>query len=103
MGFEALLRGLPVTCLGTPFYAGWGLTTDLGPACPRRMARPSLDAFVWAALIAYPAYVDPVSGLPCTPELVVERLASGQPMPRARLLSKLQGLLAGQSWLWRGR
>ena len=31
MGFEALLRGIPVTTLGTPFYAGWGLTTDLGP------------------------------------------------------------------------
>ncbi|KKK94166.1 hypothetical protein LCGC14_2685580, partial [marine sediment metagenome] len=23
-GFEALLRGKPVTCLGAPFYAGWG-------------------------------------------------------------------------------
>ena len=31
MGFEALLRGLPVTCAGLPFYAGWGLTTDLSP------------------------------------------------------------------------
>ncbi len=103
MGFEALLRGLPVTCLGMPFYAGWGLTTDLGPPCSRRSARPSLDALVWAALIAYPRYVDPVSGLPCPPELIVERLATGQPMPRARLLSKLQGMLAGQSWLWRRR
>lgn len=27
-GFEALLRGLAVTCYGLPFYAGWGLTTD---------------------------------------------------------------------------
>lgn len=24
LGFEALLRGLPVTTLGAPFYAGWG-------------------------------------------------------------------------------
>ncbi len=24
MGFEALLRGRPVNCLGMPFYAGWG-------------------------------------------------------------------------------
>lgn len=30
LGFEALLRGKAVTCLGAPFYAGWGLTTDLG-------------------------------------------------------------------------
>ena len=28
LGFEALIRGLPVTCLGAPFFAGWGLTTD---------------------------------------------------------------------------
>lgn len=28
-GFEALLRGLDVTCYGLPFYAGWGLTTDM--------------------------------------------------------------------------
>ena len=25
-GFEALMRGCAVTCHGTPFYAGWGLT-----------------------------------------------------------------------------
>jgi capsular polysaccharide export protein len=25
-GFEALLRGVAVTCHGSPFYAGWGLT-----------------------------------------------------------------------------
>jgi capsular polysaccharide export protein len=41
LGFEALLRGKQVTCLGAPFYAGWGLTTDLGPVpmaipCPAR-------------------------------------------------------------------
>ncbi len=101
MGFEALMRGCSVTCLGTPFYAGWGLTNDLAPPCHRRTARPTLDHLVWAALIAYPRYVDPVSGLPCTPELIVERLASGAPMPRARLLSRIQGLFAGQSWLWR--
>jgi capsular polysaccharide export protein len=41
-GFEALLRGLPVTCLGVPFYAGWGLTRDLGPVPARRQARPGL-------------------------------------------------------------
>ena len=101
MGFEALLRGKDVTCLGTPFYAGWGLTRDFGPACPRRTARPNLDQLVWAALIAYPSYVDPVSGLPCSPELVVERLETGKPGRKAGLLSKLQGLLAAQSWLWR--
>ena len=43
MGFEALMRGKAVTCLGAPFYAGWGLTIDLGPAMSRRIARPTLD------------------------------------------------------------
>jgi capsular polysaccharide export protein len=34
-GFEALLRGKPVTVHGVPFYAGWGLTTDRGPVPAR--------------------------------------------------------------------
>lgn len=103
-GFEALLRGKPVTCLGAPFYAGWGLTRDLGPTVAHRRARPSVEALAHAALIAYPRYRDPVTGLPCPAEVIVERLASGavaRPGPGYRLLSKLQGVLAGQAWLWR--
>lgn len=101
MGFEALMRGKAVTCLGAPFYAGWGLTEDLGPTVERRTARPTLDQLVWATLIAYPQYRDPVSGLPCGPELVVERFAAGIGTRQATLLSKLQGAFAGASWLWR--
>lgn len=105
LGFEALLRGKPVTCLGMPFYAGWGLTRDLGrPAPDRRVARPTLAALAHACLIAYPRYVDPLSGLPCPPEVLVERLAKGH-LPRRgpgqRILSKLQGLFASRSHLWR--
>jgi capsular polysaccharide export protein len=112
LGFEALLRGKPVICLGAPFYAGWGLTRDLGPVPARRMRAPdghplpliSLDALTHAALIAYPRYYDPVSRLPCPPETAVERLASG-PFPHPgtllRMVSKLQGALAGQAHLWR--
>jgi len=104
LGFEALLRGKPVTCLGAPFYAGWGLTRDHGPVPDRRTARPSVAALAHAVLIAYPRYRDPVSGLPCPPEVVVARLASGQAVgrgPALRVLSKLQGLLASQAHLWR--
>lgn len=104
MGFEALIRGVPVTTLGAPFYAGWGLTTDLGQVPDRRVARPSLAALVHAALITYPRYVDPVTGLPCPVEIAVERLASGEGVPQKpslRALAKLQGWFAGQSWLWR--
>jgi capsular polysaccharide export protein len=82
LGFEALLRGVPVTTLGAPFYAGWGLTRDLGPVPARRLAhRPTLAALVHAVLIAYPRYYDPVSRLPCPPEVVLERLAGG-PLPQ---------------------
>ncbi|MCY1126044.1 capsular polysaccharide biosynthesis protein [Frigidibacter sp. RF13] len=104
LGFEAMMRGKPVTCLGAPFYAGWGLTRDLGPAVPHRKARPTLEKLVHAALIAYPRYRDPVTGLPCPAEVIVDRLAKGEvPRPGAgyRFLSKLQGLLASRSRLWR--
>lgn len=56
-GFEALLRGKVVTCHGLPFYAGWGLTTDV-LSCPRRSRRLSLDELVAGALILYPLYFD---------------------------------------------
>ncbi|SPH18673.1 hypothetical protein DEA8626_02215 [Defluviimonas aquaemixtae] len=104
MGFEALIRGKPVTCLGTPFYAGWGLTRDLFPPPSRRSARPTIAALVHAAIIAYPRYSDPVSGLPCPAELIADRLADRDiphPGRQNRLLAKLQGMFASQSWLWR--
>ena len=103
-GFEALLRGKRVVTLGCPFYAGWGLTEDHAPQPDRRQARPTLAALVHAALIAYPRYLDPVTGAPCPVELALERLRQGAAPrggPALRALSKLQGLLASQAWLWR--
>jgi capsular polysaccharide export protein len=94
LGFEALIRGLPVTVLGAPFYAGWGLTRDLGPVPARRSARPGLMGLAHAALIGYPRYIDPRTGLPCPAEVVAERLASGETLPAAGLLARLQGLRA---------
>jgi capsular polysaccharide export protein len=104
MGFEALLRGVPVTTYGAPFYAGWGLTTDRCDVPPRRRALPALHGLVHAALIDYPRYFDPETGLPCPVEVAVERLSAGtsaRPRTGLRLLSKLQGLLAGKAHLWR--
>lgn len=104
LGFEALLRGVPVTVLGAPFYAGWGLTRDLGPTPARRTARPNIERLAHACLIAYPRYRDPRTGLPCPPELALERLGDPgmvQTGPALRLLARLQGALAGHSWLWR--
>jgi capsular polysaccharide export protein len=62
-GFEALLRGKPVTCWGQPFFAGWGLTTDMAPIA-RRTRRLALDELVAATLILYPSYVDPLTRQP---------------------------------------
>ncbi len=111
LGFEALMRGIPVTCLGTPFYAGWGQTTDLAPIPARRqhgpdgapLPRPDLTQLIHAALIAYPRYWDPVSRLPCPPEVIVDRLAAGTlpSGPANRMLSRLQGRFATWHRLWR--
>lgn len=74
-GFEALLRGKPVTTHGVPFYAGWGLTHDLGPVPVRRSAKRTVDELIAAVLLIYPRYLDPVTRLPCPAEVVVTRLA----------------------------
>lgn len=80
LGFEALLRGVPVTCLGMPFYAGRGLTTD-------KLARPAhrcdvtLAGLVHGCLIGYPRYFDPRDGAPISPEAAVTLLAERVEMP----------------------
>ncbi len=104
LGFEALLRRKRVTCLGTPFYAGWGLTDDRAMPVTRRTARVDLAALVHATLIAYPRYFDPVTGLACPVEVIVHRLENNDvPAPGRfnRGLAKLQGLLASYAHLWR--
>ena len=74
-GFEALVRGTPVTTYGVPFYAGWGLTRDLGPVPRRRSQQRTIDELIAATLLLYPRYLDPVTGLPCPAEVVVARLS----------------------------
>ncbi len=103
IGFEALMRDKQVVCFGQPFYAGWGLTKDRAAPLERRAAGVSLDALVHATLIDYPVYRDPLSGLACPVEVVIERLASGAPKSSLsnRVLAAFQGSFAGQSRLWR--
>ena len=103
LGFEALIRGKSVTCLGLPFYCGWGLTRDRQEV-PRRHARPDILGLIHACLIEYPRYFDPVSRLPCPPEVVVQRLSVAANFPQAwylRPLAKIQGSFASQAHLWR--
>lgn len=72
-GFEALVRGIPVTTYGTPFYAGWGLTTDQAPVPARRGRALTLAELVAGTLLLYPRYLDPVTHLPCPVEVLLDR------------------------------
>jgi capsular polysaccharide export protein len=93
-GFEALLRHRKVTVYGRPFYAGWGLTTDM--MAIDRGRRLSLEELVAGVLILYPRYLDPVTRLPCGPEVIIERLDQPE-LWRPGLLvmaRRLQGALA---------
>lgn len=90
-GFEALLRGVPVTTYGLPFYAGWGLTRDHHTS-PRRDRRLTLDRLVAGVLILYPRYRDPVSGELVDVETVVSLLERWREARPADVLSLWQRL-----------
>lgn len=94
-GFEALMRGRDVTCHGTPFYAGWGLTRDLGVVPERRARRLTLEELVAGVLILYPRYLDPLTGLPCPPEVLVARMADATTLNRIGWVEPLRR--------WQGR
>lgn len=70
-GFEALLRGLKVYCYGLPFYAGWGLTTDLYN-CKRRCKQLTLHELVHGVLIDYASYNLPQTAIFRVPRVNVE-------------------------------
>ena len=92
-GFEALLRGKPVTTHGVPFYAGWGLTCDLAALPSRRTRQRTLDELVACTLLLYPRYCDPVTRLPCPAEIVLQRMVSGEARTASPLITlrKWQG------------
>jgi capsular polysaccharide export protein len=101
-GFEALLRGRQVITHGCPFFAGWGLTTDLGPRLQRRGRRLTLPELVAATIILYPRYLDPETLLPCPPEVLIARMAqSGGAKPTLLTeLRRIQGQLRVQLARW---
>ena len=73
IGFEALIWGKKVTCFGTPFYSGWGLTDDRGP--PPACHRPNtvtIQQLVLAALVKYGLYSHPETGKICEVEEVIK-------------------------------
>ena len=96
-GFEALLRRRRVVVYGRPFYAGWGLTVDV--MAIDRGRRLAVEELVAGALILYPRYLDPVTRLPCPPEIVLERFDTpGLWRPGPLVLGRqIQGLV-GRGW-----
>lgn len=62
VGMEALMRRSKVVCYGSPFYAGWGLTTDLEPL-PRRRKDLSIEELFHCTYIQYPKYFNYNTGL----------------------------------------
>lgn len=73
MGFEALLRGIPVTCYGLPFYAGWGVTDDR-QVSERRNRRLTVPAVFSAAYLLRSRYFDPAAGGSTRLETVISEL-----------------------------
>jgi capsular polysaccharide export protein len=73
-GFEALIRGIKVTCVGMPFYAGWGATDDR-QRCARRTAKRTPEEIFAAAYILYPRYFNPLSKSALTFEEALDLLA----------------------------
>lgn len=70
IGFEALIWGKRVRTFGMPFYAGWGLTEDELPS-PDRRRSVTLYQLVYAALVKYPLYIDPITMQRCEIERAI--------------------------------
>ena len=97
LGFEALLRGKTVHCLGMPFYAGWGLTIDALDRPDRRKADVTLNGLCHACLIEYPRYFHPTNGEALSAEQAVNLLSSTDLIDAPRsMLSRLQSMLKGR-------
>lgn len=94
VGFEAILRSIPVRTYGLPFYAGWGLTQD-HLTCPRRTRKLTQNQLAAAALIRYPRYLNPQSGEFTTAIQIARLLATAKkdtqlPPAHLRIISLLK-------------
>lgn len=90
-GFEALMRSKKVVTYGMPFYAGWGLTEDLGMSvevAKRRQRRLKLDELIAGTLILYPTYVSRKTGVFITPEQSLDELIAWRENQPTRLSTK---------------
>jgi capsular polysaccharide export protein len=78
-GFEALLRDVPVTTWGLPFYAGWQLSDDELLDHPwiakRRGRKLDMEMLIHECLIQYPTYISNFTKQQTQPESVIEDIS----------------------------
>ncbi|WP_396587487.1 capsular polysaccharide biosynthesis protein [Bermanella sp. R86510] len=91
-GFEAMIHGVNVRTYGLPFYAGWGLTSDLY-SLDRRARTRRLYELVYIALVLYPRYINWSNRSITTVEVVLEQFQQAQ--------TKHQGRSLKSHWLGR--
>lgn len=72
-GLDALMAGKKVTCFGNPFYAGWGLTTDMQLDGIKPRMR-SIEEVVAAVFFKQTLWFDPHTKVECSPEHALDAL-----------------------------
>ncbi len=80
-GFEAVLRNIPVTVFGVPFYAGWGLTNDYLSShkwLKRRIRKIDLFTMAYITLIDYPLYYSSINKSLTSIESIIYFFSSNQ-------------------------
>lgn len=93
-GFEALMHSVPVTALGMPFYAGWGLTDDRQKVPEWRGRQLSFEQVFAGSYILYPVYLTPGTMEPCTLRETIKRIR--EQLAKQRSTEKSQSM-AGTS------
>lgn len=96
VGFEALIRAIPVHTYGMPFYAGWGLTADR-LQCTRRTKRLCIDELIAGTLILYPSYIHPERNEHCEIEELLHILEKQRFFYKNSLLTKIRNTVSRKS------
>ncbi len=102
-GFEALLHNKPVTVVGYPFYAGWGLTDDRN-SLNRRSKKINLVGLFAASYILYPRYLidseNALKGLIATALRIhgERRIKTLQDFTRKKLLNAQEVIAKSNYW-----
>ncbi|MGP9675257.1 MULTISPECIES: glycosyltransferase family 29 protein [unclassified Halomonas] len=78
VGLEALLIGVPVRCYGVPFYAGWGMTTNMTEVSKVRR-KLTVESLFAAVFFLYTVYYHPQTKQECSLEECLSWIAENKP------------------------